>query len=165
MTDNRQYQRLKITSFSGGPLPLFHCYSRPGIEAITLCRKSLGVPLVHRHIHCFKSEMMTRPLTPFGLQSAVQEGNSWRKIGLKEEDAKCLSSEKWFAVEMTVIADGRDEKRLHNFSPENWKIILEVLTFMGPCIANVFSYTGLFISPSGKGAYQYVENLSKFFLY
>jgi hypothetical protein len=71
-----EHQRLKIKSFSGGPLPRLHCYSRLGIEAITRCRKSLGVALMHSQIHCFKSGMMARCLTPFGLQSAVQEGTS-----------------------------------------------------------------------------------------
>jgi len=115
--DNRQHQCLKITSFSEGPLPHLRCYSWPGIEAITRCSKPLGVALTHRQIQCFKSGMMTRRLTPSGLQSAVQEGISWRKIGSKEEGAKCLSSEKWFAVETTVGTDGGDEMCLHNFSP------------------------------------------------
>ena len=125
---NRQHERLNITSFSGGPLPLLHCYSRPGNETITRCSKSLGVALMHSQIRCFKSGMIAGRLTPFGLQSAVQEGTSWRKIRLKEEGAKCLSGEKRFAVEPTVGTDGGDEKCLHDFSPENWKIIFE--TFM-----------------------------------
>jgi len=76
LTDNCQHERLKITSFSGGPLPLLHCYSRPGNETITRCSKSLRVAFKRSQIHCFKSGMMAGRLTPFGLQSAVQEGTS-----------------------------------------------------------------------------------------
>ena len=69
--------------------------------------------------------MMAGLPTPFGLQSAVQEGTSWWTIWLTEEGAKCPSSEKWFAVEAVVGTGGGDEDFLHNFIPENWKIILE----------------------------------------
>jgi hypothetical protein len=64
---------------------------------------------------------MARRLTPFDLQSAVQEGTSWRKIGLKEEGATYPNSEKRLTVEPIVGTGGRDEKCLHNFSPGKLK--------------------------------------------